>query len=238
MIRFKCPHCGKEVSAGDEHAGKKGRCPGCRQLFLIPITRAAAAVKPAPSAERRTAPDEEKEAPRGNKPLTDLEVVEDDEDAPPPRKRARSDDDEEEEAPRRRRPARDEDDEEDDRPARRRRARDEEDEEDEEPRPRRRRAHNEDDDEDDRPRRKKRRRRGPYADCPNCNCRGDATRVYYSFGWGFLPTFFRTVRCNRCGTEYNGKHGDYNTWRYLIYLAIVLPLALAFGVTLAILENR
>ena len=43
MIRFKCPKCGKEMSAGDENAGKQGRCPGCQQLFVIPGTTA---VKP------------------------------------------------------------------------------------------------------------------------------------------------------------------------------------------------
>ncbi|HEX5269628.1 MAG TPA: hypothetical protein VFW33_04025, partial [Gemmataceae bacterium] len=54
MIKFKCPHCGKDVSAGDEHAGKKGRCPGCKELFTIPAAGAKPA--PAPAAERRTPP--------------------------------------------------------------------------------------------------------------------------------------------------------------------------------------
>jgi hypothetical protein len=247
MIRFKCPNCGKEIRAGDEHAGKKSRCPGCKELFQIPLVRA---VKPAPApvVERRTPPPP-KDA--------DYEVVEDDDEAPPRRKPARVEDDEDEaprkkkrprddeddeaiaEAPRKKRPARDEDDE-DDRP-RRKRARDVEDDEDDEPRPRRKRARDDYDDEDeddDRPRRKKKRRKGPYADCPNCGCRGDATRVYYSFGWGFLPTFFSTVRCNRCRTEYNGKHGDYNLKRYLIYMAIVIPIALVFGFVVALLDSK
>jgi hypothetical protein len=222
MIRFACPHCGKEVSAADDHAGKKGRCPRCREVFVIPSPRAA--IKPAPAAERRSRPDDNDKPPRDKKPTVDLEVVEDEDDTPPARKRSRDyEDDEDEDRPRRRRLARDEeDDEDDDRPVRRRRRREEED----------------DEDEDDRPRPKRRRRRGPYAECPNCRCRGDATRVYYTFAWGLLPTFFRTVRCNRCGVEYNGKHGDYNTWRYLIYMAIVVPIALVFGFIVAILEHR
>ena len=87
-----------------------------------------------------------------------------------------------------------------------------------------------DDFEPPRPRKKKKRRKGPYADCPSCGCRGDATRIYWQYGLGFLPAFFSTVRCNRCGTHYNGKRGDYNTTRYIIYFAIVIPIALVIGV--------
>ena len=36
MIKFKCPHCEKDVTAGDSNAGKKGRCPGCKEIFTIP----------------------------------------------------------------------------------------------------------------------------------------------------------------------------------------------------------
>jgi hypothetical protein len=34
------------------------------------------------------------------------------------------------------------------------------------------------------------------------------------------------VRCNQCGTTYNGKHGDYNTTRIIIYYAISIGVAL------------
>ena len=60
MIKFKCPHCGKEVSAGDENAGKKGRCPGCKELFVIP---AAAAAKPARPAAAPTPSDDDARRP-------------------------------------------------------------------------------------------------------------------------------------------------------------------------------
>ena len=35
-IRFSCPHCGKSLKVPDEHAGKAGRCPQCRQRVEIP----------------------------------------------------------------------------------------------------------------------------------------------------------------------------------------------------------
>jgi hypothetical protein len=265
MIKFKCPHCGKEVSAGDEHAGKKGRCPGCKGMFVIP---SAAAAKPAPSAERRTPPsavDEEDAPPKKKKAAAydegDLEVVEEvkkpasaksvkrrtdeDEDeaiAEAPRKKrpARDDDDDEAvaEAPRKKRPARDDDDDEDDRP-RKKRGRDDDDEDDE-PRARKRRGRDddEDEDEDDRPRKKRKKRRGQYANCPSCRARGDATRIYWQYGLGFLPWIFSTVRCNRCGTHYNGKNGGYNTTRYIIYFAIVIPIVIILTILGAVLDNR
>src|SRR5512138_2418776 len=36
MIRFSCTHCRKSVTAQDHFAGKKGKCPGCKQPILIP----------------------------------------------------------------------------------------------------------------------------------------------------------------------------------------------------------
>lgn len=38
MIRFKCPQCGKAVKVGNEAAGKKGKCPGCRETIHVPQT--------------------------------------------------------------------------------------------------------------------------------------------------------------------------------------------------------
>src|SRR6266511_2830452 len=54
MIKFRCPHCSKEVSAADEHAGKKAKCPSCQQVFQIPQPKAAArpeSVEERPSAK-------------------------------------------------------------------------------------------------------------------------------------------------------------------------------------------
>ena len=36
MIKFNCPACGKKIAVQDEHAGKKARCPGCKQTIAIP----------------------------------------------------------------------------------------------------------------------------------------------------------------------------------------------------------
>src|SRR5205807_1776525 len=49
MIKLECPHCGKEISTGDANAGKKGKCPSCKGLLVIPTAPAPAraAVQPA-----------------------------------------------------------------------------------------------------------------------------------------------------------------------------------------------
>ncbi len=36
MIKFRCENCGKNFSAPDEYAGKKGKCPGCKRIIIIP----------------------------------------------------------------------------------------------------------------------------------------------------------------------------------------------------------
>ena len=80
-----------------------------------------------------------------------------------------------------------------------------------------------DDDYDDRPRR---RGGGEWAPCPSCGDT-DATRVHWTF-WGGLigPAIINVVRCHRCGTNYNGVHGDYNGGRIAIYVVISLVLGL------------
>jgi hypothetical protein len=277
MIKFKCPHCGKDVSTPDEHAGKKGRCPGCKELFTIP---AAGAARPAPSVERRTPtpaatqddappkkkpdydpddpaaveelmrrtgvkvvkrrPDEDdQEAPPKKKPVLgedDLELIEDE----PKKKPARDDDDEAiAEAPRKKRAARDDYDDEDDGRPRKKRGRDEDDDDDE-PRARKKRGRDDDEDEDDRPRKRKRKkRRGEYAVCPNCGCRGDAAPVGFTWWGGILgPKLFSHVKCNECGTCYNGKTGEYNTTRIAIYVAVTSAIAIGLVIVAAIANSR
>jgi hypothetical protein len=102
----------------------------------------------------------------------------------------------------------------DDRPRRRR----DDDEEDDYDRPRRRR-----------PGRRRSRWRGEYADCPKCGARGDATKQTFTWWGGFIgPMIINHVRCNQCGTTYNGIHGDDNTTRILIYTLVCtgIPLGL------------
>jgi phage FluMu protein Com len=84
----------------------------------------------------------------------------------------------------------------------------------------------------DRPRRRYHRRGGEWAECPHCG-NSDATRVHWTF-WGGLigPAIINVVRCNECGTNYNGVHGDYNHTRILFYVlgSIVLGLIIAAAV--------
>lgn len=35
-IEFHCQHCGKQVRTGDEHAGRRGKCPYCHNSVYIP----------------------------------------------------------------------------------------------------------------------------------------------------------------------------------------------------------
>ena len=62
MIRFKCPHCGKEFSGANELAGQQASCRKCGNLFTIsgapPILAELVsnpAVQPAPGFQRQTA---------------------------------------------------------------------------------------------------------------------------------------------------------------------------------------
>lgn len=50
MIRFNCKNCGHRLKIPDQHAGKKGKCPECKQLIVIPAageesTQAASIIK-------------------------------------------------------------------------------------------------------------------------------------------------------------------------------------------------
>ncbi len=48
MIRFNCSHCVQSISVKDEHAGKRGKCPACRQPVSIPSATAAPPALPSP----------------------------------------------------------------------------------------------------------------------------------------------------------------------------------------------
>lgn len=36
MIRFSCEQCGHKISVQDKHAGKRGKCPECGSIFVVP----------------------------------------------------------------------------------------------------------------------------------------------------------------------------------------------------------
>jgi len=41
MIRFRCEHCGHKLSVPDEHKGKRGKCPKCKNTLIVPEEKAA-----------------------------------------------------------------------------------------------------------------------------------------------------------------------------------------------------
>lgn len=43
MIKFSCHKCGQVIKVSDEYAGKKGKCPKCRTVLLIPVAEKAGA---------------------------------------------------------------------------------------------------------------------------------------------------------------------------------------------------
>ncbi len=42
MIRFPCPHCGAKLQVSEARAGKKGRCPRCKEPLVVPGPSSAA----------------------------------------------------------------------------------------------------------------------------------------------------------------------------------------------------
>jgi ribosomal protein S27E len=194
MIQVKCPHCSRDIRAADEHAGKRIRCPGCKEVLPLPAAATAvqtAAPRPAPAAIQKAPPPTPKRKPaeEDDEDVPMLEAIEDDED--------------------------------DDRKARKRkRAKEVEDEP-------------EDDDAEYERRRRRRRNRsrtGDYANCPECHNRGDATRVGFTWWGGIVgPALLTHVRCNRCGTCYNGKSGKSNNTAIAIYVGVGLLLGVILG---------
>jgi phage FluMu protein Com len=50
-IEMRCTGCGQTLRVGDEHAGKKARCPACGTIAEVPLTGEAV-----PSAGERSSP--------------------------------------------------------------------------------------------------------------------------------------------------------------------------------------
>ena len=64
-----------------------------------------------------------------------------------------------------------------------------------------------------------------YAVCPKCGST-NAKKVSFTWWGGALgPALFSLVKCNSCGTEYNGKTGRPARNSMLIYLAVSFLLA-------------
>jgi hypothetical protein len=85
------------------------------------------------------------------------------------------------------------------------------------------------DEDDDQALRRIKKRDGFYADCPHCGCPGDAKKIWYSWRGGFVgPALIAHVRCNKCGTAYNGASGNFNTTWISIYVTVVVLIGLLF----------
>jgi len=57
-----------------------------------------------------------------------------------------------------------------------------------------------------------------FAPCPKCG-QSNAKKVSFTFWGGALgPSLFTHVKCQNCGTEYNGKTGKSNQQNIVIYL--------------------
>lgn len=57
MIRFKCIYCGQRILAQDDGCGKKGKCPKCNHLVVVPWTTKG---RPAISPNKESIPDRPK----------------------------------------------------------------------------------------------------------------------------------------------------------------------------------
>ncbi len=42
VIKFSCKNCGQKISVPDVHAGKKGKCPKCKTIVIVPQVKSAA----------------------------------------------------------------------------------------------------------------------------------------------------------------------------------------------------
>jgi len=72
------------------------------------------------------------------------------------------------------------------------------------------------------------------ASCPKCGST-DAKAITYTWWGGFLgPKLFNLVKCNSCGTEYNGKTGKSNQQNMIIYIvaSFVIVFCVCGGLSL------
>ena len=91
MIHITCRHCSRAIRAADEYAGKKIRCPGCKEVLALPGGAPATAVQPPPVVKAAPPP------PPKRRP------VDEDDDMIPVAAEVAEDDDEEERRPPKRR---------------------------------------------------------------------------------------------------------------------------------------
>lgn len=65
-----------------------------------------------------------------------------------------------------------------------------------------------------------------YQPCPNCSS-SDAVKVTYTWWGGMIgPSLLTHVKCQECGTAYNGKTGRSNVGGIVVYSVVVAALAI------------
>jgi phage FluMu protein Com len=55
-IIVKCSSCGKTMNVSDSMAGKKGKCPGCKAVIIVPGSDAVEAAPAPPGREAKICP--------------------------------------------------------------------------------------------------------------------------------------------------------------------------------------
>lgn len=68
-----------------------------------------------------------------------------------------------------------------------------------------------------------------YLACPKCRS-SDIKKIGYTWWGGALgPKMLNHVKCNHCGTTYNGKTGASNTMMILFYnLAVIIVVVFIY----------
>jgi uncharacterized Zn finger protein len=75
-----------------------------------------------------------------------------------------------------------------------------------------------------------------YAPCPNCG-QSNAAKVKYTWWGGALgPSMFTHVKCESCGTQYNGKTGKSNQTNIILYFVISFMIVFCLCGGLALLR--
>jgi len=67
MIKFHCKNCGQKISVPETHTGKKGKCPKCKSIVVVPKIKAADSLN-----DQINPPDEKQQ--NASSPVPDLQL--------------------------------------------------------------------------------------------------------------------------------------------------------------------
>lgn len=80
--------------------------------------------------------------------------------------------------------------------------------------------------------------RSDYAPCPKCSSTL-AKEVGFTWWGGLLgPKLLTHVKCQHCGTAYNGKTGKSNTRGIVVYSLVACVIAFALGLAALVSMGR